>query len=90
MKGLPVPAAKSSAASTWPKSAALTNPMGALLLAGIPVTDGDFEVLASERAKVVRTYIISTGKVEAARLFLTENHSGGVRSNGSRVYLQFR
>jgi hypothetical protein len=32
----------------------------------------------------------ATGKVEVARLFLTENQTGGVRSDGSRVYLQFR
>ena len=35
-------------------------------------------------------YLLQTGKVEAARLFLTENQTGGVRSDGSRVYLQFR
>jgi hypothetical protein len=66
------------------------DPMEALLLAAIPVTDGDFEALASDRAKAVRAYILQTGKVEAARLFLTENQTGGVRSDGSRVYLQFR
>jgi hypothetical protein len=64
--------------------------MEALLLATIPVTDGDFEALASERAKAVRAYILQTGKVEATRLFLAENQTGGVRSDGSRVYLQFR
>jgi hypothetical protein len=76
--------------SNQTKPAAPTDPMEALLLAALPVTDGDFEALASERAKAVRTYIISTGKVEAARLFLAENQSGGVKANGSRVYLQFR
>ena len=29
------------------------------------------------------------GQVEDTRLFLTENQTGGVRSDGSRVYLQF-
>jgi hypothetical protein len=93
MKGSPATASKSSKAagvSNQTKPAAPTDPMEALLLAALPVTDGDFEALASERAKAVRTYIISTGKVEAARLFLTENQSGGVKANGSRVYLQFR
>jgi hypothetical protein len=61
-----------------------------LLLATIPVTDGDFEALASDRAKAVRAYILQTGKVEATRLFLAENQTGGVRPDGSRVYLQFR
>jgi hypothetical protein len=64
--------------------------MEALLLAAIPITDGDFETLASDRARAVRAYILQTGKVEAARLFLTENQTGGVRSDGSRAYLQFR
>ena len=64
--------------------------MEALLLASIPVTDNDLEALASDRAKAVRAYILQTGKVEAARLFLAEYRSGGVKANGSRVYLQFR
>jgi hypothetical protein len=76
--------------SNQAKPVAPADPMEALLLAAIPVTDGDFEALASDRAKAVRAYILRTGKVEAARLFLTENQTGGVRSDGSRVYLQFR
>jgi hypothetical protein len=35
-------------------------------------------------------YLLQTGKVEAARLFLAENQTGGVRSDGSRAYLEFR
>ena len=72
------------------KLAPPADPLEVLLLASIPVTDNDFEALATERAKAVRAYILSTGKVEASRLFLTENQTGGVRSDGSRVYLQFR
>jgi hypothetical protein len=64
--------------------------MEALLMATIPIPAGDFEALASERAKAVRAYLLQTGKVEASRLFLMENRTGGVRSDGSRVYLQFR
>ena len=93
MKGSPTTAPKSSKAaaiSNQPKPAAPTNPMEALLLASIPVTDNDLEALASDRAKAVRAYLLQTGKVEAARLFLAENQTGGVRSDGSRVYLQFR
>jgi len=93
MKGPPATTPKSSKAagvSHQPKPAAPTDPMEALLLAAIPVTDGDFEALASERAKAVRAYLLQTGKVEAARLFLAENQTGGVRSDGSRAYLQFR
>jgi methionine salvage enolase-phosphatase E1 len=64
--------------------------MEILLLAAIPITDNDFETLAEDRAKAVRAYILQSGKVEASRLFLTENQTGGVRSDGSRVYLQFQ
>jgi len=67
-----------------------TDPMEALLLATIPVTDSDLETLASERAKTVRAYLLQSGKVEAGRLFLTENQTGGARCDGSRVYLQFQ
>jgi hypothetical protein len=93
MKGSPATAPKSSKAagvSNQSKPAAPTDPMEALLLATIPVSPADFEALASDRAKAVRAYLLQTGKVEAARLFLTENQTGGVRSDGSRVYLQFR
>jgi hypothetical protein len=93
MKGSPATAPKSSKAtgvSKQPKPAAPADLMEALLLAAIPVTDGDFETLAADRAKAFRGYILQTGKVEAARLFLTENQIGGMRSDGSRVYLQFR
>jgi uncharacterized membrane protein len=93
MEGMPATATKSSQAtsvSRQTKPIVPTDPMEALLLATIPVTDGDFEALASDRAKAVRAYLLQTGKVEAARLFLTENQTGGVRSDGSRAYLQFR
>jgi hypothetical protein len=93
MQCSPATAPKSSKAAAIPnqiKPAAPTDPREVLLLASIPVTDGDFEALASNRAKAVRAYILQTGKVEAARLFLAENQSGGVKANGSRVYLQFR
>jgi hypothetical protein len=79
-----------AAISNQTKPAAPADPMEALLLAGIPITDNDLETLASDRAKAVRAYILQTGKVEAARLFLAENQTGGVRSDGSRAYLQFR
>ena len=68
----------------------IADPMEVLLVASIPVTDNDFEALVSERAKAVRAYLLASGKVETSRLFLAENQTGGVRSDGSRVYLQFR
>ena len=90
---LPAAAPKSSktaALSNQTKPLAPVDPMEALLLASIPITDNDLETLASDRAKTVRAYILKTGKVEAARLFLAENQAGGVKTNGPRVYLQFR
>ncbi len=84
------PSSTVAAAPASPKLAPPADPLEVLLLASIPVTDNDFEALATERAKAVRAYILSTGKVEASRLFLTENQTGGVRSDGSRAYLQFR
>lgn len=93
MKGLPSAASKPSKGSDTSKhsqTTAPTDPKEILLLASIPVTDSDFAALASDRAKAVRTYILQTGKVEAGRLFLTENQAGGVKANGSRAYLQFR
>jgi hypothetical protein len=66
------------------------DPMEALLLATIPISDDDLQALATNRAKAVRAYILQTGKVEDTRLFLTENQTGTVRSDGSRVYLQFQ
>jgi hypothetical protein len=76
--------------STPSKLAPPADPMEQLLLATIPVSDNDLEMLATERAKAVRAYILQTGQVEAARLFLTESQTGGVRSDGCRVYLQFQ
>jgi len=93
MKGLPASSQPTSGAAAAPselKLPPITDPMEVLLLASIPVTDNDFETLASERAKAVRAYLLASGKVEASRLFLAENQTGGVRSDGSRAYLQFR
>ena len=83
-------ATKSSAVSAQPKLAAIADPMEALLAAMIPVSDNDLTTLAADRAKAVRDYILQTGKVEAARIFLVENQTTGVRSDGNRAYLQFR
>ncbi len=66
------------------------DPMEALLLAISPVGQNDLEALAANRAKAVQAYILQIGKVEASRLFLKAGAAEGVRSDGSRVYLQFR
>ncbi len=72
------------------KLAPPSDPMEVLLLATIPVSDNDLETLAADRAKAVRDYILATGKVDATRLFLSESETGGVRSDGSRAYLQLQ
>lgn len=66
------------------------DPMEAVLLATYPAAESDLETLAASRAKAVRAYLLQTGKVEAARLFLKESQAEGLRSDGSRVYLQFQ
>lgn len=64
-------------------------PEEAILLSLFPVAPGDLEILAARRAQAVQAYFLQTGKVTADRLFLTQKN-GPVRSDGSRVYLQFR
>jgi len=53
------------------------------------IGENDLATLAANRAKTVQDYLLQTGKVEAARLFLTAKGTA-LRSDGSRVYLQFR
>jgi len=62
----------------------------AQLVATYPVTDADLETLASTRALAVQTYLLQSGQVAAGQLFLKSVASGGLRQQGSRVYLQFR
>ena len=93
-KGVPPPAqpvpGAVAASSSQLQLPPVADPTEVVLLASIPVTDNDFEALASDRAKAVRAYILATGKVQGTRLFLAQNQTGGVRSDGSRAYLQFR
>jgi hypothetical protein len=86
----PVTSTNAAVVSTQSKLAPPADPMEVLLLATIPISDDDLQALATNRAKAVRVYILQTGKVEDKRLFLTENQTGSVRSDGSRVYLQFQ
>jgi hypothetical protein len=79
-----------AAVSAQSKLLPAADPLETLVSATLPISDSDLEALATERAKAVRAYILKSGQVEDARLFLTENKTGGVRSDGSRVYLQFQ
>ena len=63
------------------------DPTEAVLLVTFPVNDGDLETLAANRAKAVQAYLLASGKVTAARLFLKQ---GELRRNGSKVMLSFR
>lgn len=80
-----VPVAPAPQQHTLPPPA---DPMEALLDATMPVADSDLETLAISRAKAVRDYILQSGKVEAGRLFLGQSQGGGLRQDGSRVYLE--
>jgi hypothetical protein len=87
--------AKESAPAAAPQaavqsSAAVKDPFELALLNSVPVSDDDFQALASQRAKAVREYILQSGKVEAERLFLTENKTGSLKTEGPRVYLQLQ
>jgi hypothetical protein len=64
------------------------DPMEALLIVIIPVSDNELETLAMNRAKTVRAYVLNSGQVDASRLFLAQSPGGTLRQDGSRVYLQ--
>jgi len=72
------------------RPAANVNEMSQALMDAIAVTDADLSTLAADRAKAVRAYILQTDQVESDRIFLAENQSSGVRTNGSRAYLQLK
>jgi hypothetical protein len=76
--------------ATHPALPPVTDPMELALLTTMTVTDGDLETLATDRAKVVRAYLLATGRVAAERIFLAETQPGGVKTDGARAYLQFR
>ena len=81
---------QSAAAAYQTRLVPAPDPMEAVLLAITPVSQDDLETLAASRAKAVQGYILQTGKVEASRLFIKAGATEAVRSDGSRVYLQFR
>jgi hypothetical protein len=60
------------------------------LLEIIDISVDELQALASERAKRVQDYLVQPGRVEAARVLLTEPSQGSTYTNGTRVYLQLR
>jgi hypothetical protein len=63
------------------------DPTEAVLLATVPVTDGDLQTLAANRAQAVKNYLLASRQVAAGRLFLKQ---GELRHDGSKVILSFR
>ena len=90
---LPATATAATSANATATAAPSTEVVGETeqaLLNSIAISDRDFETLASDRAKTVRAYVLQTGKVEPERVFLTESQPGGVKTNGSKAFLQLR
>jgi len=59
------------------------------LLASISVGDQELQTLAGERAKEVQNYLVQTGQVEAARVYLSQTGQAA-GTNGHRVNLHLR
>jgi len=60
------------------------------LLETIEITGSDFDLLASERARRVKDYLLQTGRIEPERVFLAEKVDDAKAGKGSRVYLHLR
>lgn len=86
-ENMPAPVA---APPAGPAAAIPSDPYELALLNSISLAEDDFQSLASNRAKAVRDYILQNGKVEAERVFLTENKTGGLKTDGARVYLDLQ
>jgi len=57
------------------------------LLETIEITESDFSLLANERARQVKDYLLQNGRVEPERVFMA---GMGKDARGSRVYLHLR
>lgn len=60
------------------------------LLELIEVSADDYSLLATERARSVKDYLLQIGKVEPERIFLAEKADDAKPAKGSRVYLHLR
>jgi len=63
--------------------------MEAKLASTQPVTPDDLRNLAAERGKAVRDFLVTTGQIDAARLFLTDETKAD-RPPASRVWLDLK
>lgn len=60
------------------------------LLRRVEVTEGDLQMLAAERAKKVKEYLIEKGKIAGERLFIIEAGGAAATNRAARVYLQLK
>lgn len=60
------------------------------LLDLVEITESDFSLLAAERARRVKEYLLQIGKVEPERVFVAEKTDGPQSAKGSRAYLHLR
>jgi hypothetical protein len=65
-------------------------PEEAILMSLVNVSVSDLAALTDRRAQAVQQYLVQTGQVSAARIFLKQGPVAGTRNDGSRAYLQFR
>ena len=93
MKASQTGASKSSgmnAVSAQSKLAPPADPMEVLLLATFPISEGDLETLATGSRQGSARLHSSNRPGGSRAAFPDRNQTGGVRSDGSRVYLQFQ
>jgi hypothetical protein len=60
------------------------------LLETVPISESDFSLLASERARRVKDYLLQAGTVEPERVFLAEKSDDTQSPKGSRAYLHLK
>ena len=84
---LPLPAMPATKSE---RAALAADAMENALLQSIAIPESELQRLAADRAKAVRDYVAASGKVEPQRVFLSETQAEGVRSQGTRAYLQLR
>lgn len=88
---MPLPASAVVAAPAEPPAAGPSvEEMTARLAAALEVTDNDLRALAEARARRVREYFLTEGKIGADRLFLASDSAGGGEKKGPRVFLSLR
>jgi len=60
------------------------------LLERVEVTDSDLNLLAADRAKKVKEFLLEKGQISPERLFVTETGGSAPTNRASRVYLQLK